>query len=76
MYYALVDVQVGKRFFCAGQVVHFPKDVSPDYVEYLRASKIIESLPTQESYPCVDYHDDTYLCGGKRLIKDRYHERS
>ncbi|WP_104751367.1 hypothetical protein [Helicobacter salomonis] len=45
--------------------------IHPGYVEYSRTSKVIESLPSLEAYPCVDYHDDTYLCGGKRLVRER-----
>ncbi|WP_158654222.1 hypothetical protein [Helicobacter felis] len=36
----------------------------------------MEGLPGQEAYPCADYHDDVYLCAGKRLVKDRYGSKS
>ncbi|WP_104696061.1 hypothetical protein [Helicobacter salomonis] len=70
-YRALVDAQVGTKSYKAGQAVRLPKDVHPDYVEYLCTAKLIEALPSLEAYPCVDYHDDTYLCGGKRLVRER-----
>ncbi|WP_158652694.1 hypothetical protein [Helicobacter felis] len=34
--------------------------------------KALQSLPSSETYPCVDYQDETYLCGGKRLVRERH----
>ncbi|GMB93264.1 hypothetical protein NHP200010_09780 [Helicobacter bizzozeronii] len=77
-YRVLVNTQIWGEDYQAGDLLTIPTQSTPDYLEYLRVSKVIEPLPTQEdSYPCVDYRDEIYLCGGKRLVKDRYkHEES
>ncbi|CCB80758.1 hypothetical protein [Helicobacter bizzozeronii] len=71
MYLVLADTQVGLSHLKAGQIVDL-SPLSAEQIARLRFDKVVKPMPTQDNaYPCVDYRDELYLCGGKRLIKPR-----